>query len=124
MSEPARHRLEEIAQTRDNETRRAFLWRHLALLLHENRHLFAKIFRYEELVQAPEEQLRAFLEGVPRSPRFRLRQPLSASCPRKARVNNLTQKEAALITDICSDSARLFGYDLRAARCQADLIRE
>jgi len=114
MSEPARHRLDEIAQTADKELRRAFLWRHLVLLIHESRHLFAKILRYEELVRAPEEQLRSFLAGVPSAPHFKLCQPLPASSPRTARADNLTPKEAALITEVCADAARLFGYDLVA----------
>jgi hypothetical protein len=112
MRPAAQERLEAMARTGSTELRRALLWAHLALLILEDRGVFAHVFRYEDFVIDPAAQLQMLLGQVPQAPPFRLRQPLKPSQPRASRVCNLTAADIEAIQSVCAETASAFGYDV------------
>jgi hypothetical protein len=112
MSDQARERLAILAEAPDVETRRALLWRHLAMLISESREIFTRIFRYEDFVRDPESHFRSLLAGIPNAPDFSARAPFARSTPRTSRLSALTAEETEIIRRVCAEAAEPFGYNL------------
>jgi len=115
LTAAGRERVAEIAATPRVETRRALLWRHLALLIEEAGSFIGTVVRYERLVTDPAGTVRGLLESVPNAPPFEPVEPFRPSRVRGERAAALGPDDRAAIHEVCADVARRFGYDAGAA---------
>ncbi len=112
MSPAAHARLEQVAASREPEPRRALFWRHLALLILEDRARVHSVLRYEDLVADPEQVLRTLLGRLRRAPPFEPLEPIAPATARRHRSSAMTDRDYDAIHDLCADVAREFDYDL------------
>ena len=103
-----REQLQAIANTDFLPLKRALLWRYLAeCVLYFQPHL--TLVHYESLVQHPKKTLHAILNTLPTPPLYPTEKIEPSTVRQKREVLDDADKQA--IQDICSQTARLLGYE-------------
>ena len=105
-----RERLEAVAACVDPSLRRALLWRHLAMTIHERRRSLS-IVRYEDLVADPAAVVADLVGRLSGGPPASGLDALSPSTPRRSR-ERLEGRDHEAIRATCADIAADFGYEL------------